>query len=156
MEIFKITRENLEGNAYKGVDIGKWNAPANITIEIEADLGKVFFGKGIYVKGAIIVKAGSGIEAGWSIKAGEGIEAGSGIKAGWGIEAGEGIEAGWGIISLFSTIKALTIKIDMRCRLIAGCFSFGGAQEIEAQEIVGEIAYGIKKILPKEEQKNER
>jgi len=132
MEIFKITRENLEGNAYKGVDIGKWNAPANITIEIEADLGKVFFGKGIYVKGAIIVKAGSGIEA------------------------GEGIEAGWGIISLFSTIKALTIKIDMRCRLIAGCFSFGGAQEIEAQEIVGEIAYGIKKILPKEEQKNER
>src|SRR3972149_5175405 len=144
MEIFKITRENLEGNAYKGVDIGKWNAPANITIEIEADLGKVFFGKGIYVKGAIIVKAGSGIKAG------------EGIEAGWGIEAGESIKAGWGIISLFSTIKALTIKIDMRCRLIAGCFSFGGAQEIEAQEIVGEIAYGIKKILPKEEQKNER
>ena len=46
----------------------------------------------------------------------------------------------------------MKIKIDSRCRIAAGLFSYSGVQEIEAQEIEGEIAYGIKKLLPKEEE----
>ena len=92
-----------------------------------------------------------GIKAGWGIEAGLEIEAGSGIEAGLGIKAGEGIEAGEGIISLYSWIKAkLKIKIDARCTISAGIFSFDGKKDIEAQEIEGNIIYGDKKIIEKE------
>ena len=122
---------------------------------IEAGLG-IEAGEGIEagwgIKAGSGIKAGEGIEAGWGIKAGLGIEAGWGIKAGEGIKAGLGIEAGFGIVSLYSYIKAkLKIEIDARCKIVAGCFSFYGAQDVEAQEIVGDVIYGVKKLLPKEE-----
>jgi hypothetical protein len=55
-----------------------------------------------------------------------------------------------GIISLGSYIKAkLKIQIDLRCRIVAGIFSYDGAKEVEAQEIIGEVAYGKVNILTK-------
>lgn len=74
METIKITKADLnENNEYKKGNIGKWNEYENVNVEIDANLGWVKF-TGLYIKGYILAKAGSGIEAGW------GIEAGSGIK----------------------------------------------------------------------------
>jgi len=66
-------------------------------ITFEENLGRVRIKKSVKLTGYLLIKAGSGIEAGEGIKAGEGIEAGLGIEAGWGIKAGSGIKAGWGI-----------------------------------------------------------
>ena len=123
METIKITKKDLDdNNKYKKGFIGKWDEKADVSVEIDSGLGTVVFEKGIYVNASIKALAGSGISA------------------------------GSGILSGLGSIKAkLAIKIDARCRIIAGCFSFGGAQEVEAQEIEGEIAYGIKKLLPKSE-----
>ena len=153
MKTITITKSDLDSeNKYKKEFIGKWNEREDVSVEIEGNLGWVVFEKGVYVNGSVVADAGSGIKAGWGIEAGEGIKAGSGIKAGWGIKAGSGIKAGWGIVSLYSYIKAkLKIEIDTRCKIVAGCFSFYGAQDVEAQEIVGDVAYGVKKLLPKEE-----
>ena len=165
MKTITITKSDLDSeNKYKKEFIGKWNEREDVSVEIEGNLGWVVFEKGVYVNGSVVaeagsgIKAGEGIEAGLGIEAGEGIEAGWGIKAGSGIKAGEGIEAGWGIkaglgiVSLYSYIKAkLKIEIDARCKIVAGCFSYSGAQDVEAQEIVGDVIYGVKKLLPKEE-----
>ena len=154
MKKILITKSDLDkDNRYTGKEIlSDWGNPFDGSIEIEENLGYVSFEKSIVVKGSITAKAGSGIKAGEGIKAGWGIEAGSGIEAGWGIKAGEGIKAGWGIVSLYSWIKAkLSISINVKCTIAAGIFSLSGAQDVEAQEIVGAICYGNIKILPKEE-----
>ena len=105
MEKIRITKADLNADNFYKEDYIDFNGH----IEIEENLGRVKFKKGIKAKGFIFIKAGSGIkagrgieaglgiEAGWGIKAGLGIEAGRGIKAGLGIEAGRGIEAGLGI-----------------------------------------------------------
>ena len=141
MKTITITKSDLDSeNKYKKGFIGKWNEREDVSVEIEGNLGWVVFEKGVYVNGSVVAEAGSGIKAGW------------GIKAGSGIKAGLGIEAGFGIVSLYSYIKAkLKIEIDARCKIVAGCFSFYGAQDVEAQEIVGDVIYGVKKLLPKEE-----
>lgn len=127
MKTIRITRTDLDkDNKYKKGFIGNNDDFEDCSVEIESGLGYVVFEKGIYVKGSIVAEAGSGIKA------------------------------GLGIVSLNSWIKAkLKITIDSRCRIVAGCFSFDGAKEVEAQEIEGEIAYGIKKLLPKEDIKIE-
>jgi hypothetical protein len=152
MKTIKITKQDLDkDNFYKYDGIGEWDNYEYANVEIEEGLGIVKFKKGIYVIGSIIAKADSGIEAGWGIKAGSGIEAGSGIKAGWAIEAGEGIKAGEGIICLYGGIKAGSrIKVNEKCGIVAGIFSDSGEKDIEAQEIIGTVAYGNVKLLPKE------
>jgi hypothetical protein len=162
METIKITKSDLNNNNEYLKEIGSYYEPEQSHLEIDENLGTVNF-KCIYVTGSIFAKAGSGIkagegiEAGDGIKAGSGIEAGSGIKAGDGIEAGsrikagDGIEAGKGIISLHSFIKArLKIISNVNYTIVAGCFSTTGKKEIEAQEIIGNVAYGVVKLLPKE------
>lgn len=80
MKTLKITKADLNAdNEYVGGAIGEYPNHADTNVEIEANLGWVKF-KAIYVKGYIVAKAGSGIEAGWGIKAGSGIEAGEGIR----------------------------------------------------------------------------
>ena len=56
-------------------------------LEIAENLKTVYF-RFLAIRGYILAKTGTGIEAGYGIEAGEGIEAGYGIKAGDGIEAG--------------------------------------------------------------------
>jgi hypothetical protein len=162
MKTIKITKADLDSeNYYKEDGIGYSGPDEDASVEIEENLGWVRFKKGVYVTGSIVVKAGSSIKAGDGIEAGDGIKAGDGIEAGWGIKAGWGIEAGWGIkagssikagegiVSLYSWIKAkLSIKIDTRCTIAAGIFSFEGVQNVEAAEIEGNVVYGNKKIIP--------
>jgi len=150
METIKITKSDLNNNNEYLKEIGSYYEPEQSHLEIDENLGTVNF-KCIYVTGSIFAKAGSGIKAGEGIEAGDGIKAGSGIEAGSGIKAGDGIEAGKGIISLHSFIKArLKIISNVNYTIVAGCFSTTGKKEIEAQEIIGNVAYGVVKLLPKE------
>ena len=132
MKTLVITKADLDkDNKYKEPEIGKWNDPADVSVEVEENLGYVRFDKGVYVKGSIVCKAGSG------------------IKAGWGIKAGSGIEAGEGIVTFYSWVKArLAITINAKCAIAAGVMSLDGPQDVEASEINGNVAYGNKKIIP--------
>ena len=140
MQILKIKKSDLDkDNKYIGKEnLSDYSNPFDGHIEIDEYLGYVKFEKSIVIKGSLVAKAGSGIKAG------------EGIEAGWGIKAGSGIEAGWGIVSLHGYIKAmLKISISAKCTIVAGAFSVDGAQEVEAQEIAGNVAYGNIKILDK-------
>jgi hypothetical protein len=74
MNIIKLTKKDFKDSKY----IGKidFNSIQECHLEIEGNLGRLYFEKNIIVRGYIYVYTGSGIEAGL------GIEAGSGIKAG--------------------------------------------------------------------------
>ena len=77
MNIIKVSKSDLDkDNKYKKGFIGKYTDYENVSVEIDENLDRVVFEKGLYVYGSIIAKAGSGIEAGESIEAGSGIEAG--------------------------------------------------------------------------------
>ena len=68
MKTIKITKADLDENNYYKEDGIAWTGPDfDGSIEIEGGLGCVRFKKGIYVTGSILVKAGSGIEAGSGI-----------------------------------------------------------------------------------------
>ena len=134
MKTITITKSDLDSNnKYKEGFIGTYTEYADVSVEIAENLGYVMFEKGIYVNGSIVAKAGSG------------------IKAGWGIEAGSGIKAGSGIVSFYSWIRA-KLAIDAKFTISAGIFSVNGAQDIEAQEINGNVIFGNKKLLPKKEE----
>ena len=47
------------------------------------------------------------------------------------------------------SLKTKTRKL--RCTISAGIFSYEGAQDIEAQEIEGNVIYGNVKLLPKKD-----
>ena len=120
MKTLVITKADLDkDNKYKEPEIGKWNDPADVSVEVEENLGYVRFDKGVYVKGSIVCKAGSGIEA------------------------------GEGIVTFYSWVKArLAITINAKCAIAAGVMSLDGPQDVEASEINGNVAYGNKKIIP--------
>lgn len=89
MNIIKITKADLDTkNKYKLPEIGKWDEYEDVSVEIDENLGYVVFEKGVYVRGSIVCKAGSGIKAGWGIKAGEGINCKLALNVAYRIFAG--------------------------------------------------------------------
>ena len=124
MKTFKISKKDLTLDNKSGVSCFEGN------LEIDGDLGTVFFDHNLIVTGYILAKAGSGIkaglgiEAGDGIKAGSGIEAGSGIKAGWGIEAGSGIKAGL-------RIEAKTLSAGSSYNIYAGISAWYKSSDID-------------------------
>lgn len=145
MKTLKLTEKDFKDtDSYYKIYCGKTDV-SNYDghIEIEGDLGWVYFegnlsatghissgagtgieaGKGIkageWIKAGLGIKAGLEIEAGCWVEAGEGIEAGTvikagyGIKADWGIEAGGGIEAGDGIEAGLEIKAGEGIKADL-------------------------------------------
>ena len=62
MKTITITKSDLDSNnKYKEGFIGTYAEYADVSVEIAENLGYVMFEKGIYVKGSIVAKAGSGI-----------------------------------------------------------------------------------------------
>ena len=62
MKTILITKKDLDNdNKYKPGNIGKWNEYEDVNIEFAEIVGWVVFENGIYVKGSVVAKAGSGI-----------------------------------------------------------------------------------------------
>ena len=128
-DTIKITKSDLdEKNCYIGkADVSETTSE----IEIDANLGTVYFRGRIKTTRSILALSGSGISAWWGISAGGGISAGSGISAGWGISAG---------------LTIIAKYISSKLRIFAGICRWripeDSETEIRAEKVEGKVCFG--------------
>ena len=149
MKTHIVTSEQVKDGKYIGeVDLSNFDGH----IEIEADLGTVYFSGRlaatdyIWAKSGSGIKAGTYIEAGGSITAGTYIEAGGSITAGDYIKAGTYIEAG-GSITAGDYIEAggsITAGGSINCgkRIFAGLCSWRYPDQSETEIRCGKLESG--------------
>lgn len=112
MKTFTITKSDIDEAGWYTGNINTAEE-LNGNLVIEADLGRVRFNKSLRVKGLILAKCGTGIEAGWGIKAGLTITAKC-ISSGLRIFAG-----------IATWKKPDTEEMQIRAKLIDGEIAFG-------------------------------
>lgn len=131
MKTHIVTSEQVKDGKYIGeVDLSNFDGH----IEIEADLGTVYFSGRLAATDYIWAKSGSGIKAGTYIEAGGSITAGTYIEAGGSITAGDYIEAGGSITAGGS--------INCGKRIFAGLCSWRYPDQSETEIRCGKLESG--------------